>query len=141
MCVKSYQLMFFQISKSISTSLTTLQFVALFLLNTSIYLRVMKNNRNALAEVGMTKEVFAGRNLAVMAVMFLFGQGLLESMNIVELVGVYHSKYQHRFLGCALKFCISLMYQNCHKLHFGAKLLIIYMQVLLIWKLGHRPFI
>ena len=112
MCVKSYQLMFFQISKSISTSLTTLQFVALFLLNTSIYLKVMKNNRNALAEVGMTKEVFAGRNLAVMAVMFLFGQGLLESMNIVELVGVYHSKYQHRFLGCGVKFCITLMYKK-----------------------------
>ena len=64
----------------------------MFILNTSIYLRVMKNNRSTLVRDGMAREVFAGRNLAVIAVMFLCGQGLLESMNIVELLGVYHSK-------------------------------------------------
>ena len=64
----------------------------MFILNTSIYLRVMKNNRSTLVREGMAREVFAGRNLAVIVVMFLCGQGLLESMNIVELLGVYHSK-------------------------------------------------
>ena len=96
----------FQISKSISISLSTLQFVALSILHTSIYLKIRKNSRivNRNKRPGKGKDAFVGRNLALPAFLFLCGAGLLESLNAVELLGV--------FLG-SNKFSIKLRLQLC----------------------------
>ena len=77
-----------------SPSLSALQLVALSSLHTSIYLKIRKNSRTVGRNnrTGVGKEAFAGRNLALSAVLLLCGQGLLESLNVVELLGVYSSR-------------------------------------------------